>query len=173
MRTSARTRTPFSVALPNSWPGGSCIRPGRSPLIRPNNHRVACKEPCMRADTITRRAFLSATAGAALAAAGATGAARAKHLPVGLELYSVRDELAKDLMGTVRAVAKMGYEVVEFYAPYYQWTPDYARDVRKLLDELNVKCLSTHNNRSNFEGDGLKKAIELNEIIGSKTIVMA
>ncbi|HLJ55437.1 MAG TPA: sugar phosphate isomerase/epimerase family protein [Chthonomonadaceae bacterium] len=127
----------------------------------------------MRADTITRRAFLSATAGAALAAAGATGAARAKHLPVGLELYSVRDELAKDLMGTVRAVAKMGYEVVEFYAPYYQWTPDYARDVRKLLDELNVKCLSTHNNRSNFEGDGLKKAIELNEIIGSKTIVMA
>jgi sugar phosphate isomerase/epimerase len=97
----------------------------------------------------------------------------AKHIPIGLELYSVRDDLAKDLMGTVRAVAKQGYEVVEFYSPYAQWTTDYARDVRKLLDELNIKCLSTHNNRSGLEGDGLKKSIELNQIIGSRTIVMA
>lgn len=96
-----------------------------------------------------------------------------KQLPIGLELYSVRDELAKDLMGTVRAVAKMGYEVVEFYSPYFQWTPAYARDVRKLMDELNLKCPSTHNGRNALEGDGLKKAIELNQIIGSETIVMA
>ncbi len=99
--------------------------------------------------------------------------AKPKSLPAGLELYSVRDELAKDLMGTVRAVAKMGYEVVEFYSPYFAWTPDYARDVRKLLDELSIKCQSTHNGRNALEGDGLKKSIELNQIIGSKTIVMA
>ena len=113
--------------------------------------------------------------GAAAAVSGLPASAlpRAKRLPIGLELYSVLDELAKDLMGTVRAVAKQGYEVVEFYSPYFQWTPEYARDVRKLLDELNIKCLSTHNNRSGLEGDGLKKAIELNQIIGSKTIVMA
>lgn len=98
---------------------------------------------------------------------------RNKPLPVGLELYSVRDELAKDLMGTVRAVAKLGYEVVEFYSPYFQWTPEYAREVRKLLDEVNLKCLSTHNGRNAVEGDGLKKAIELNQILGSKTIVIA
>jgi sugar phosphate isomerase/epimerase len=98
---------------------------------------------------------------------------RGKSLPVGLELYSVRDELAKDLMGTVRAVAKMGYEVVEFYSPYYQWTPEYAREVRKLLDEVNLKCLSTHNGRNALEADGLKKSIELNQILGSKSIVMA
>ena len=47
-------------------------------------------------------------------------------IPVGLELYSVRDFLAKDLTGTVRAVAKLGYEVVEFYSPYLQWTPQVA-----------------------------------------------
>ena len=46
-----------------------------------------------------------------------------KRIPVGLELYSVRDMLAKDLMGTVREVAKQGYEVVEFYSPYQAWTP--------------------------------------------------
>jgi sugar phosphate isomerase/epimerase len=85
----------------------------------------------------------------------------------------VRDELAKDLMGTVRTVAKQGYEVVEFYSPYFQWTPDYAREVRKLMDDLNIRCLSTHNPRAALEGDGLKKAIELNRIMGSKTIVVA
>ena len=110
----------------------------------------------------------AAVAGALPAIAG-----KAKRVPIGLELYSVRDELAKDLMGTVRAVAKQGYEVVEFYSPYAQWTPEYAHEVRKLLDDVGIKCNSTHNNRSGLEGDGLKMAIELNQIIGSKTIVMA
>ncbi len=128
----------------------------------------------MSGKILTRRAFILASGAAAAGAVlPASATRRTKHIPIGLELYSVRDELARDLMGTVRAVAKQGYEVVEFYSPYAQWTPEYARDVRKLLDELNVKCHSTHNNRSGLEGDGLKKAIELNQIIGSKTIVMA
>lgn len=96
-----------------------------------------------------------------------------RPIPIGLELYSVRDILAKDLMGTVRRVAQLGYEVVEFYSPYQSWTPEYAKEVRKLLDELKLKCLSTHNSRAGLEGDGLKKAIELNQILGSTTIVMA
>lgn len=100
-------------------------------------------------------------------------AAAKKAIPVGLELYSVRDELAKDLMQTVRAVAKMGYEVVEFFSPYSQWTPDYAKQVRKVMDESGVRCLSTHNSASAFTPEGIKKAIELNQIIGSKTLVMA
>src|SRR5262245_39230008 len=117
-------------------------------------------------NSISRRSFLALAGAAPFAFAAPV----AKRVPVGIELYSVRDELAKDLMGTVRAVAKMGYEVVEFYSPYYQWTPDYAKEVRKLLDELNIRCLSTHNSRNALEGDGLKKSIELNQIIGSKTI---
>jgi sugar phosphate isomerase/epimerase len=120
--------------------------------------------------SISRRSFL-ALAGtvpfaARLAAAGS-------KVPVGLELYTVRDALAKDLMGTVRAVAKLGFEVVEFYSPYFDWTPQTAKDVRTLLDDLNVRCLSTHNGGNAFTPDGLKKAIELNKTIGSKYIVMA
>src|SRR6266496_6448217 len=99
-------------------------------------------------DPISRRTFL-ALAGTLPFAARLNAAG--SPIPVGLELYTVRDALAKDLMGTVRAVAKMGYQVVEFYSPYYQWTPDYARDVRKLLDELHIRCLSTHNGRSALE----------------------
>ena len=120
---------------------------------------------------ISRRSFLSLTASASVALA--LPATAKKRVPVGIELYSVREELAKDPRGTVRAVAKLGYEVVEFYAPYYQWTTDQAKDMRKLLDELKIKCLSTHNGANAFTPEGLQKAIELNQIIGSKTIVMA
>src|SRR3990170_4392719 len=108
---------------------------------------------------VSRRSFL-ALAGA-LPFALKASAAQAGKIPVGLELYSVRDELTKDLMGTVRAVAKMGYQVVEFYSPYYQWTPAYAKEVRALLDELGVKCMSTHNGANVFAEGGLAKAIEL------------
>jgi sugar phosphate isomerase/epimerase len=100
-------------------------------------------------------------------------AALLKNVPVGLELYSVRTELSKDLLGTVGAVAKIGYQVVEFYSPYLDWTPETAKQVRALLDDRGVKCLSTHNNGPSFTDDGLKKAIELNQILGSKYIIMA
>lgn len=96
-----------------------------------------------------------------------------KRIPPGLELWSVRDELAKDLTGTVRAVAKMGYKVVEFFSTYFQWTPEYATEVRKLLDDLGISCPSTHNSPNAFATDGLHKAIELNQILGAQTIVMA
>lgn len=115
----------------------------------------------------TRRSFLALTAAAPLALA------KPKHIPIGLELYSVRDQLKQDLMGTVSAVAKMGYEGVEFYAPYFDWTPAYSKQVRKLLDDLGIRCFSTHNSAKSFTPENLPHAIELNHIIGSKFIIMA
>ena len=120
---------------------------------------------------VSRRAFLGAAAAAPLAFSVAQG--KKKKIPVGLELFSVRNELAKDLTGTVRAVAKMGYEDVEFFAPYYRWNADQAKEVRKLMDDLNIQCLSTHNGPESFSPEGIAKAIELNKIIGAKYIVMA
>lgn len=116
-----------------------------------------------------RRVFLASAAAAAMA----HPAMAAKKVPVGLELYSVRDVLMKDLMGTVRGVAKMGYQGVEFYSPYFQWKPDYAKEVRKLLDDLGIKCFSTHNGGNSFTPEGVGHAIELNGILGSKFIVQA
>ena len=98
---------------------------------------------------VSRRNFLtvSGAAAAAVLAAQATpstafaelvtneSASQKKKYPIGLELYSVRDELARDLPNTLRTVAKMGYEVVEFYAPYFDWKIPYAKEVRTLMDE--------------------------------------
>jgi len=121
-------------------------------------------------NNLSRRSFLVSMAAAPLIVKAATAK---NKIPVGLELYSVRNELGKDLMGTVRAVAKIGYEGVEFYSPYFGWTPEYAKEVRKLLDDLGIKCYSTHNGANSFFPENIAKAIELNNIIGSKIIVMA
>jgi sugar phosphate isomerase/epimerase len=117
----------------------------------------------------TRRSFLEAAAAAPLARA----LRAATPVPVGLELYSVRNELAKDLPGTVRAVGAMGYQVVEFYAPYYQWTAAYAREVRKVLDGSGLVCNSTHNSIASFTPEGIRKAIDLNQILGARYIILA
>jgi sugar phosphate isomerase/epimerase len=98
---------------------------------------------------------------------------QSKRIPIGLELYSVRNELAKDLNGTVTAVAKLGYEVVEFFSPYFSWSMDQSKEVKKLMDDLGIRCNSTHNGMNAFTGDGIQKAIDLNHAIGSKFVVMA
>jgi sugar phosphate isomerase/epimerase len=108
-------------------------------------------------------------AAAPVAAAAQTG----KKIPVGLELYSVRNDLQKDLAGTVRSVAGMGYQCVEFFAPYYAWTPAVAKQMRKELDDLHIRCYSTHNNTESFTADGIGKAIELNNILGTRYVVWA
>ncbi|MBV8820986.1 MAG: sugar phosphate isomerase/epimerase [Acidobacteriaceae bacterium] len=118
---------------------------------------------------ISRRSFLASTSALPVVFA-ASGASK---IPIGLELYSVRNELKDDLMGTVRAVAKQGYQCVEFFSPYTQWTADYAKEVRKLLDDVGVRCYSTHNGPGSFSGDGMSHAIELNHTLGAEYIVMA
>jgi sugar phosphate isomerase/epimerase len=123
--------------------------------------------------SISRRTFLEISAAAPLAYGATVMGQQRKPIPVGLELYSVRTELMNDLEGTVTRVAKMGYEVVEFYAPYYEWTPARAKEVRKLLDDLGIKCHSTHNSGVSVTPAGLDKAIELNQIIGSKYNIQA
>jgi sugar phosphate isomerase/epimerase len=109
-------------------------------------------------------------------AADAPGAAAwPKKYPIGIELYSVREELKRDLPGTLRTVAQQGYEVVEFFSPYFGWTFPYAKDVRRQLDDLGLRCWSTHNNFASLHPgtETMARAIELNQILGTRAIIMA
>lgn len=115
---------------------------------------------------ISRRSLLAAAAASPLAFA-------AKKIPVGLELFSVRNELKEDLMGTVKRVAQMGYETVEFFSPYADWSIQQAKDMRKLMDDLKITCLSTHNSSRALTSESIGKTMELNQILGSKQVVMA
>ena len=125
----------------------------------------------------TRRKFLSTSAVSAMALLPGelrflTGAP-AGAIPVGLEMYSVRNTMAKDLNGTVRAVAEAGYQGLEFYGPYYDWSVTQAKEMRKLLDDLRIRCFSTHNDSGFFAPEKLGHAREVNLILGSKYLVMS
>src|SRR4051794_19457759 len=76
---------------------------------------------------------------------------RGKPVLVGLQLYSVRDDCAKDLPGVLKAVAKMGYTGVEF-AGYYGRT---AQELREMLDSNGLKCYGTHIGLETLLGDNL------------------
>lgn len=148
--------------------------------------------PQSPADSLSRRNFLAlsaaavpaAIAGSALAGglvstargaetAAATPAAAKKKIPIGIELYAVRGELAKDIPATLATVKKIGYEVVEFYAPYFQWSIPRAKEIRTVLDDLGLRCYSTHNHLPFLTGDSLGKTIELNQILGTRAAILS
>ncbi len=133
-----------------------------------------------RTNQPSRREFLMVgAAGAAgvllsglrLRAAQGDGAS-AKKIPVGLQLYSVRGECGKDggknLPKVIEAVAKMGYEGVEF-AGYAGWD---AKALKKLLDDNGIKCCGTHTGLETLLGDRLNKTIEFHKTIGNKFLIV-
>ncbi len=118
---------------------------------------------------LTRRYFLALSA----ALPWALSARASTSIPVGLELYSVRGELKKDPAATVRAVAQMGYQVVEFYAPYFEWSESQTKQMRKLLDDLGIRCLTKHNSEAYLSAQSLARTRDMNLILGSKYVVQA
>ena len=123
---------------------------------------------------LSRRTFLKTTAASA-AAACAVGSGcdgrllgKSKKIPLGLQLYSVRADCQKDLPGTIKTVADIGYDGVEF-AGYYDYS---AKDIRKLLDDNGLKCCGTHAQLDTLLGDNLPKTIEFNKIIGNKYLIV-
>ena len=124
----------------------------------------------MPATLLSRRSFLALSAMVpwALGARASTAS-----VPVGIELYSVREELKKDPEGTLRAVSQMGYEGVEFYAPYFDWTESQTKQIKKLLDDLGIRCFSTHNDEGYLTPQNIQRTRDLNLILGSKYVVLA
>jgi sugar phosphate isomerase/epimerase len=95
-----------------------------------------------RRDFITKSSL--ALAGSSLLSTDLFGAKKSKHA-VGIQLYSVRDEMKKDPLGTLKIVAEMGYKNVEHAnyvnGKFYGWS---ATEFKKILDDLGLKMPSGH-----------------------------
>lgn len=89
----------------------------------------------------SRRTFLK-TAAAATAAVTGTRLLHAAPitLPIGLQLYSVRNLLPKDFDGTLHQLYLAGYREVEA-AGYFDKS---AGDFRHAMDQAGLSCISTH-----------------------------
>jgi len=90
--------------------------------------------------TTSRRSFLKATGAVAACAAASRLDAERLLLPIGVQLYSVRNQLPKDFAGTLAQLRSAGYTVVEA-AGYYDRS---AADFRHAMDAAGLRCVSTH-----------------------------
>jgi sugar phosphate isomerase/epimerase len=118
---------------------------------------------------LSRRSFLALSA----MLPWALQSRAATSIPVGLEIYSVREAMKIDPFGTVRAVAEMGYQCVEFYAPYLDWSESDTKQMKKLMDDLGIRCFSTHNNAPFLAPENIDRVRDRNLILGCKYVVQS
>jgi sugar phosphate isomerase/epimerase len=94
--------------------------------------------------SVSRRTFLQTAVGATVLGAVWKNApllyADPFGLPLGLQLYSVRNQIAKNFEDTLQQVAAAGYKVVEA-AGYYGRT---ASQFKQAMDKAGLRCVSTH-----------------------------
>ena len=87
-------------------------------------------------------------------------------IPIGLQLYSLREDAAKDYISVLNAVADMGYEGVEF-AGYGGLT---ATRLKTLLDDLGLKVAGSHVGFHQLDKE-LDEVIDFNKEIGNHYLV--
>jgi sugar phosphate isomerase/epimerase len=89
-------------------------------------------------------------------------------IPVALQLYSVREDCARDLPGTLEAVAEMGYDGVEF-AGYHGRG---AEELREMLDGLGLEAAGTHVGIDTLLGKELERSIEFNRVLRNQFLIV-
>lgn len=90
-----------------------------------------------------------------------------KKMGIGLQMYTVREDTAKDFRGTLRRVAEMGYEGVEFAG--YGDIP--AQEMKELLDELGIQAFGSHVGWKKLQDD-LQGEIDYLKTIGAKYAIV-
>ena len=134
-------------------------------------------------DNLNRRSFLqtSALAGTALLLSPSLlAASKVGKKNIGIQLYSVRDEMKKDPLQTLKKVAEMGYKNVEHAnyvnGKFYGYEP---KEFRKILDDLGLAMPSGHtvmggqhyDAAKNDFTDVWKKTVEDAALMGQKYVV--
>src|SRR3979490_2674824 len=122
---------------------------------------------------ISRRTFLGKSVvglGGALALSQIPGileAARAANMPVGFQTFPIRDRMGKDLSGTLKGMADMGYTYTEMCYP-----ADYASigygfmkdlppaEIKKTIEDAGLKCISNHFGMGGLAPDKIDASIE-------------
>lgn len=114
---------------------------------------------------------LGGVGGALGLARGANAKPKGKQtIPLGLQMWSVREECEKDFDAALSAVAKLGFTGVEF-AGYHKYRDD-AAGLRKKLDELGLKPAGTHIGTKFLEGDELAKTIAFHKTLGCSLLIV-
>ena len=114
----------------------------------------------------SRREFLKLAGAAAVATNASRAHAAPLDMPIGTQLYSVRDLLPKDFDGTLRQVRADGYQVVEA-AGYFNKT---AAQWKQSMDAAGLRCISTHHVLADLKSK-LNELIDYGNAIGLEYMI--
>ncbi|MGI6401127.1 MAG: sugar phosphate isomerase/epimerase family protein [Thermoguttaceae bacterium] len=126
---------------------------------------------------MNRRSFLQsgfcAAAAASLCPLSASAIAEykkyEKRIPIGLQLYSLRDVINHETFPKyIKWVAETGFEFVEF-AGYHGYS---AKELRTMLDDVGLKASSTHTGFDSIKGDNLKATADFANEVGFKFLIV-
>ena len=111
-----------------------------------------------------------------LARTEAFAAGEAKTIPIAFQLYTVRGEFSRDVPGTLKTLAQIGYRAVEFWGyggteKVYQHYS--AAELRRMLDDNSLKCCGMHLELKALAGDNLARTIENNRVLGNEYLNVA
>jgi len=112
----------------------------------------------------TRRSFLETLAGgaaAAVAAARAWAGPTAKP-PLGIQLYSLRNQLARDVPGTLKRIRAWGFDEVESYGPY-------GASLAGALENAGLRCGALHVDYERLASD-LSGVLKDADALGARTL---
>ena len=101
-------------------------------------------------------------------------------MPVGFQIYGVREQAGKDLPGTLRQVAAIGYTRVELcsfpgyaksgFGPLADMKPE---DVRKVVEAAGMRCESCHFQFPEYEPAKIGQSIAYAQGLGLKYMIMS
>jgi sugar phosphate isomerase/epimerase len=90
------------------------------------------------------------------------------RIPVAVQLWSVREEAKQDLPGTLKALAEMGYDGVEF-AGYYGRS---AEELKAFLDEFGLKAAGSHVGEDALRPDQVAQTIAFHQTLGNTFLII-
>lgn len=91
-----------------------------------------------------------------------------KRIPIAVQLYSVHKELEKDMPGTLKKMAEIGYEGVEFYGAFF-WS---AEEVKAALEAAGLTCVGWHVGYEAISPAMIYATISYCKAIGMKTLAV-
>lgn len=125
-----------------------------------------------------RRDFLKSSAGIAASATFLPSFLADKSTPIGIQLWSIRDALAKDAKGTLTQLSKQGYKYVEGFGfndgKWFGMTPS---EMKKTLSGLGMSMRSSHQMLTTKDfanktlSDGFKKAVDAAAEVGQRYVI--
>ena len=122
---------------------------------------------------LTRREILK-LGGSAAASVFLTPSLRAavdagwKPVPIGVQLWCVRKQLATDVPGTLNALSAIGFDGVELENAFGKSGSEW----RKHLDAAGLKACGFHHSLDELQGAKLTATVEFNQAIGNANLIV-